>query len=113
MELQQRCARHSCDGYHVPRHQQGLVWTTANDIYASDFKQMMNDLKEQGFEAINATQLADFLDHNAKIPARSVLLIADDRHSAENFNEHFRPLSRSMGLARRQCLDQFRRWNAM
>jgi len=64
---------------------------TANDITVGDFKQMMNDLKEQGFEAINATQMADFIDHNAKIPNRSVLLIQDDRRTAENFNEHFRP----------------------
>jgi hypothetical protein len=62
-----------------------------HDISKQDFKLMMDDLKEQGFEAINATQLADFLDHNAKIPARSVVLIQDDRHFAENFNEHFRP----------------------
>ena len=62
-----------------------------HDISKQDFKQLMNDLKEQGFEAINATQLADFLDHNANIPARSVVLIQDDRHFAENFNEHFRP----------------------
>ena len=60
-------------------------------ITAQDFKQLMNDLKEQGFESINAAQMADFLDHNAKIPARSVLLIADDRHFGEYFNEHFRP----------------------
>ena len=64
---------------------------TANDITVQDFKQMMNDLKEQGFEAINASQMADFVDHNAKIPNRSVLLIQDDRRTAENFNEHFRP----------------------
>ena len=64
---------------------------TANDITVQDFKQMMNDLKEQGFEAINAAQMADFVDHNAKIPNRSVLLIQDDRRTAENFNEHFRP----------------------
>ena len=64
---------------------------TANDITARDFKQMMDDLKEQGFEAINATQMADFIDHNAKIPPRSVLLIQDDRRTAENFNTHFRP----------------------
>lgn len=62
-----------------------------HDISKQDFKQLMNDLKEQGFEAINATQLADFLDHNAKIPPRSVVLIVDDRHRAESFNEHFRP----------------------
>lgn len=64
---------------------------TANDITAEDFGHMMNDLHDQGFEAINATQLADFVDHNAKIPNRSVLLIQDDRRTAQNFNEHFRP----------------------
>ncbi|RPJ21406.1 MAG: hypothetical protein EHM33_26240 [Chloroflexi bacterium] len=62
-----------------------------HDVSKQDFKKMMDDLKEQNFEAITATQLADFMDHNAKIPARSVLLIQDDRHFAENFNEHFRP----------------------
>lgn len=62
-----------------------------HDISKQDFKKLMSDLKDQNFEAINATQLADFMDHNAKIPARSVLLIQDDRHFAENFNEHFRP----------------------
>jgi hypothetical protein len=62
-----------------------------NDISVQDFKQLMSDLKEQGFEAINATQMADFLDHNAKIPARSVLLISDDRHQGAYFNDHFRP----------------------
>src|SRR5512145_187386 len=67
------------------------VDVTANDITAQDFRQMMNDLKEQGFEAINAAQMADFIDQNAKIPARSVLLIQDDRRTGENFNEHFRP----------------------
>ena len=68
-----------------------------HDISKQDFKQMMDDLKEQGFEAINATQLADFLDHNAKIPPRSVVLIQDDRHFADNFNEHFRPYWENWG----------------
>jgi hypothetical protein len=62
-----------------------------NDITVADFKKMMNALKEQNFEAISATQLADFLDHNARIPPRSVVLIQDDRHYAENFDQHFRP----------------------
>jgi len=68
-----------------------------NAITVQDFNQMMNDLKEQGFEAINATQMADFMDHNTMIPARSVLLIQDDRHVAENFNEHFRPYYEQWG----------------
>ena len=71
--------------------------TRVHDISKQDFKQLMNDLKEQGFEAINATQLADFLDHNAKIPPRSVVLIVDDRHRAESFNEHFRPYYEQWG----------------
>jgi hypothetical protein len=71
--------------------------TRVHDISKQDFKHLMNDLKEQGFEAINATQLADFLDHNAKIPPRSVILIVDDRHRAESFNEHFRPYHEQWG----------------
>lgn len=61
-----------------------------NDITVQDFNKLMNSLKELGFEAINATQLADFLDGNAYIPARSVVLTYDDRHTAEAY-EHFRP----------------------
>jgi hypothetical protein len=70
---------------------------TANDITVQDFRQMMNDLKEQGFEAINATQMADFLDHNARIPPRSVLLIQDDRRTGENFNDNFREYHEKWG----------------
>ncbi len=62
-----------------------------SDILAADFRKMMKDLKDQGFEAINAAQMADFMDHNAMIPKRSVLFIADDRHQGEYFNDHFRP----------------------
>jgi len=76
---------------------QSISDVTANDITAEDFKQMMNDLHEQGFEAINAKQMADFMDHNAKIPPRSVLLIQDDRRTGENFNEHFRPFYEKWG----------------
>ncbi|HSL47392.1 MAG TPA: polysaccharide deacetylase family protein [Anaerolineales bacterium] len=68
-----------------------------HDISKQDFKQLMDDMKEQGFEAINATQLADFLDHNTKIPPRSVVLVVDDRHRAESFNEHFRPYYQNWG----------------
>lgn len=65
--------------------------TDVNDISVQDFNKLMNDLKEQGFEAINATQMADFIDHNARIPPRSALLISDDRHRGAYFNDHFRP----------------------
>ena len=67
---------------------------TASDpknVGSGDFKRLMNNLHEMGFQAINTAQLADFLDSNTKIPARSVMLIQDDRHSASNFNDWFRP----------------------
>jgi peptidoglycan/xylan/chitin deacetylase (PgdA/CDA1 family) len=76
---------------------QSEVDVTANDITVQDFRQMMDDLKEQGFEAINATQMADFIDHNARIPMRSVLLIQDDRRTGVNFNDHFRPYHEKWG----------------
>jgi peptidoglycan/xylan/chitin deacetylase (PgdA/CDA1 family) len=67
-----------------------------NDITVKDFDKLMKSLKELGFEAINATQLADFLDTNAHIPQRSVVLTYDDRHRAEAF-EHFRPYYEQWG----------------
>jgi peptidoglycan/xylan/chitin deacetylase (PgdA/CDA1 family) len=68
-----------------------------NDISVPDFRRMMEDLKEQGFEGINAAQMADFVDHNARIPPRSVLLISDDRHQGAYFNDHFRPFYEQWG----------------
>lgn len=65
--------------------------TDSKSISSSDFKQLMNSLHDMGFQAINTEQLADFLEHNAKIPQRSVLLTQDDRHAAANFNDWFRP----------------------
>ncbi|MEW6241228.1 MAG: polysaccharide deacetylase family protein [Chloroflexota bacterium] len=67
------------------------VATGANQISAADQRKLMNDLHEMGFEAINMQQMADFMERNAKIPPRSVLLIVDDRHFAEYFDDHFRP----------------------
>ena len=62
---------------------------TDNQISVQDFSKLMNDLHDLGFQAINTQQLADFLYHNAKVPPRSVLLVQDDRHTAQNFTDHF------------------------
>jgi len=67
---------------------------TASDpknIGGGDFRRLMNALHDMDFQAINASQLADFLDSNAKIPQRSVVLIQDDRHSASNYTDWFLP----------------------
>jgi len=71
--------------------------TGPNQISAQDFKKLMNDLHELGFQAINMQQMVDFMYNNANIPQRSVVLIVDDRHFAESFNEHFRPYYEQWG----------------
>jgi hypothetical protein len=70
---------------------------TGIQITAADQRRLMNDLAEQGFQAITTEQLADFMESNAYIPPRSVLLVVDDRHFAEYFNTHFRPFYEQFG----------------
>jgi hypothetical protein len=71
--------------------------TSVNQISVQDFKKLMRDLHEFGFQAINMQQMADFMYNNANIPQRSALLIVDDRHFAESFNDHFRPYYKDWG----------------
>jgi len=68
-----------------------------HDMSMQDFRRLMDDLKEQGFEAITMQQAADFLYHNAKIPQRSVLLIVDDRKFRQSFDDTFYPYYRDWG----------------
>ena len=70
---------------------------SGNDVTVGQHKQIMNDLYESGFQAINMQQMADFMYDNAKIPPRSVLFIVDDRHFAEYFNDHWRPYYEQWG----------------
>jgi hypothetical protein len=70
---------------------------SGNDITVTENKKLMNDLHDMGFQAITMQQMADFMYNNAKIPQRSVLLIVDDRHFAEYFNDHFRPYFEQWG----------------
>jgi hypothetical protein len=62
-----------------------------DDISQKQFTELMGGLESHGFKGITTAQLAGFLYHNAKIPSRSVILIADDRRSALYFNQYFRP----------------------
>ena len=58
---------------------------------------MARNLSEQGFQAITMQQLAAFMTSNAKIPERSVILIVDDRHYADYYETHFKPLYEEYG----------------
>lgn len=61
------------------------------------FERMMDDLHEQRFRGITIEQLANFLESNAWIPERSVVLIQDGRRYPENFEDHFRYYWESWG----------------
>ncbi len=67
------------------------------DVTVREFERMIENIREQGFEAINSEQLANFLESNQKIPPRSVVLLQDGRHTAENFNHRFRPYWEAWG----------------
>jgi hypothetical protein len=71
--------------------------SATNEISNQDFQKLMNDLHDMGFQAIYMQQLEDFLYSNAKIPQRSVILIQDDRHAAQNFTDHFLPFFQQWG----------------
>ena len=65
---------------------------STDGISVVKFGQIVENLHEQDFEAINTEKLANFLEHNAYIPHRSVVFLQDGRYTPENFNRHFRPL---------------------
>jgi hypothetical protein len=64
--------------------------TNPNQMSEFKLRSLMNKLHEEGFSAINTTQMAGFMEHNAKIPERSVLLVVDDRHFGKYFDLYFR-----------------------
>ncbi|MGA2488736.1 MAG: polysaccharide deacetylase family protein, partial [Anaerolineales bacterium] len=63
---------------------------TPEEISEYSFRQLMKKLHDNGFQAITTLQLDGFLEHNSKIPERSVLLVIDDKHSIDYFNGLFR-----------------------
>ncbi|HWR65669.1 MAG TPA: polysaccharide deacetylase family protein [Bellilinea sp.] len=60
-------------------------------ISTTYFQASMDKARKLGFEAISMQQLVDFLQHNAYIPPRSLLLIIDDRRLG-TVREHFLPV---------------------
>lgn len=61
-----------------------------DSISVGELITLMNQLREQGFEAINTKQLQAFVERNVRIPPRSVLIIQDGNHNAEYFDKVFR-----------------------
>jgi len=71
--------------------------TNADQISHEEFTHLMRDLYDQGFQTITAEQLANFMENNAKIPKRSMILIVDDRKWAENYRINFQPYFQDFG----------------
>ena len=65
---------------------------SSDSITAGQFGNIVENLREQGFQAIDTKQLADFLQSNKHIPYRSVVFVQDGRYNAEHFNSHFHEL---------------------
>lgn len=55
-------------------------------IHDADLKAFMEEAKRLGYETITTAQLLDFLQTNARIPERSLLLIVDDRRQGVVWN---------------------------
>lgn len=62
-----------------------------SQIHASELVKTLEHAHALGFQTITTEQLADFLEHNARIPPRSLLLIVDDRKRKEYYETHFVP----------------------
>ncbi len=58
------------------------------DVDNNQLRQLMSQLKAQGFEAITAQQFLYFMERNVKIPPRSALIIRDGNYGARDFEEN-------------------------
>jgi len=67
-----------------------VMIVTFNKDILYNFTQIMSQLYDQGFKAITTQQLLIFMERNGRIPQRSVLIIQDNSHSADDFNKKFR-----------------------
>ncbi len=69
-----------------------------DSISVGEFRRLMDQLKEQGFEAITVKQLLAFMERNTKIGPRSVLFIQSDNHDREYYENIFRDYHEDWGL---------------
>lgn len=61
------------------------------DISVEQFQDFVTYAHYLGFETITTSQLVDFLENNAPIPRRSMIMIIDDRRPG-TVREHFMPV---------------------
>ncbi len=83
--------------YHSVTEDYNPLAADGSQVHHSDVVMTLQHAKEVDFETITTNQLADFLDHNARIPRRSLLIIVDDRKRKEFYETHFVPFLKDYG----------------
>jgi peptidoglycan/xylan/chitin deacetylase (PgdA/CDA1 family) len=83
--------------YHSVTEDYNEILPDGSQVRHKDVVMALGHAHEVGFETITSNQLADFLDHNAKIPRRSLLVIVDDRKRKEFYETHFIPILKEYG----------------
>lgn len=73
--------------------------TEPNEITEVNLIRTMQELKFQGFEAINMKEFLFFIERNVKIPPRSVLIIQDGNHDEAYYDRFYRDYWDSWGWA--------------
>lgn len=75
--------------YHSVTEDYNTLLPDGSQVHHKDVVMALEHAHDVGFETITTQQLADFLDHNARIPRRSLLIIVDDRKRKEFYETHF------------------------
>jgi hypothetical protein len=83
--------------YHSVTKDYKSLLPDGSQVHHSDLIMALDHAHEVGFQTITAAQLADFLERNAPIPRRSLLIIVDDRKRKEYYETHFIPRLKEYG----------------
>jgi hypothetical protein len=67
-----------------------VMIVTFNEDILYEFPKIMTQINRQGFVAIDTQQLLAFMERNIKIPRRSVLIIQENSHTADELDRKFR-----------------------
>lgn len=70
-----------------------------DSINLVEFGNLMQQLRSQGFKAINTDQLQAFMERNIEIPPRSVYIIQDGNQTGEYYDKIFRDYFEAWGWA--------------
>jgi len=77
-------------------HENGEYRPGDTFIPAQELTRAVRVARELGFETVTAAELAGFLEHNVRIPRRSMIWIVDDRHP-DDVESYFAPIARANG----------------